>query len=197
MNNKEPSSRAEPDGAQTRCDTNPRYRILVVDDDDCIRQFNTEVLTHSGYQVDAAEDGAAAWNNLQCKSYDLLITDNRMPKVSGVELLRKLHAARMTLPVIMVSGTLPTEEFTRCPWLQPAATLLKPFTALQLLETVEKVLHATESIREQSESIEISTPTSQATVYGCDVRGKHPTVDPVIASAVSQTIINPVKPIRR
>ena len=46
---------------------------------------------------------------LQLNGYDLLITDNKMPKVSGVDLLNKLYAARMALPVITVSGTMPTE----------------------------------------------------------------------------------------
>ena len=45
--------------------------------------------------------------------------------MSGVELLKKMHAARMGLPTIMATGTVPNGEFTRNPWLQPAATLLK------------------------------------------------------------------------
>jgi hypothetical protein len=45
------------------------------------------------------------------------------------------------LPVIMVTGTLP-EAFARYPWLQPAATLLKPYKIEELLRTVKKVLHA-------------------------------------------------------
>ena len=112
----------------------------MVDDDISIRHLNTRALLRSGYAVDAAEDGAAAWHALNTDSYDLLITDNNMPKLSGVELLKKLRAARMTLPVIMATGTLPKEEFTRFPWLQPAATLLKPYTVEALLRTVKKVL---------------------------------------------------------
>ena len=127
-------------GAPLESQTNPPHRSLVVDDDTCIRQLNTKVLIHSGYEVDAAEDGAAAWEALNADSYDLLITDNNMPKVSGVDLLKKLRSARMALPVIMATGRLPKEEFTRYPWLQPAATLLKPYTLEELLGTVKKVL---------------------------------------------------------
>jgi DNA-binding response OmpR family regulator len=133
------------------CRTNAAKRILVVDDDVDIRRVNAEVLSRFGYHVDSAEDGAVAWDTLQLNSYDLLVTDNQMPKVSGVELLKKLHAVRMALPVIMDTGTLPTEEFTRYPWLQPAATLLKPFTGDELVGTVEKVLRATDSAPEQIE----------------------------------------------
>jgi DNA-binding response OmpR family regulator len=119
----------------------PAHRILVVDDEPLIRRVNTEVLINSGYRVDAAEDGAVAWQALNTYSYDLLIADNDMPKVSGVGLLKKIHAARMALPVIMATGTFPKEEFIQYPWLQPAATLLKPYTMSELMETAEKVLH--------------------------------------------------------
>jgi two-component system OmpR family response regulator len=124
----------------------PAHRILVVEDDDDIRCLNTEVLIQSGYQVDAAEDGAAGWEALQLNNYDLLVTDNNMPKVSGVELLMRLHAARMALPVIMATGTLPKKDFTRYPWLQPAVTLPKPYTVDELLGTVKEVLHATSGV---------------------------------------------------
>lgn len=119
-------------------------RILVVEDDSAIRQLNTEVLIRFGYHVDAAEDGVAAWEALNADGYDLMITDNNMPNVSGLELLKKLRAARMDLPVIMATGTVPTEEFTRYPWLRPAATLLKPYTAEEMLRMVKIVLSGAE-----------------------------------------------------
>jgi DNA-binding response OmpR family regulator len=125
--------------------TNPPHRILMVEDDLCISQLNTEVLTRFGYDVAAANDGAAAWAALNDDSYDLMITDNNMPRLTGVELLRKLRAARMELPVIMATGTLPTQEFARSPWLQPAATLVKPYTIEELIGTVKKVLREAES----------------------------------------------------
>ena len=124
---------------------NLRRRILLVDDEPLILQLNTEVLVASGYEIDTAEDGAAAWEVLQLNSYHLLITDNEMPKVSGVDLLKKLHADPKAMLVIMATGTLPTWEFAQYPWLLPAAILLKPYTIAELLATVKKVLHATAS----------------------------------------------------
>ena len=121
----------EPASARTRSGIIPTHRILLVDDDSDIRRLNAEALKRSGYEVDTAEDGAAGWETLSACSYDLLITDNNMPKLSGVDLLKRLRAARMELPVIMATGALPTEEFTRYPWLQPAATLLKPIDHAQ------------------------------------------------------------------
>jgi DNA-binding response OmpR family regulator len=129
----------------TRSQTNLPVRILVVEDDIAIRQLSAEALTSSGYQVETAEDGAAGWEALQGSNYDLLITDNTMPKVSGVELVKMLRSARMTLPVVMASGTPPAEALDGDSSLQLAATLLKPFTIGELLGTVEKVLRATEA----------------------------------------------------
>jgi DNA-binding response OmpR family regulator len=125
---------------ESTCAPLPPCRILVVEDEPHIRQLNTGVLINSGYDVDTAEDGAAGWEALNADSYDLMITDNKMPRLTGVELLKKLYAHRMALPVIMATGELPTEEFTRYPWLQPAAMLLKPYTIEELLGMVRKVL---------------------------------------------------------
>jgi DNA-binding response OmpR family regulator len=149
MNDKGTAPAGELAGARDQSRPKPAHRILVVDDDSSIRELNTMMLLRSGYEVEAAEDGAAAWDALTADDYDLIITDNHMPRVSGVELLKKLRAARMALPVIMATGILPTEEFTRYPWLQPAATLLKPYTVEELLGTVEAVLRAPESNCEQ------------------------------------------------
>jgi len=126
----------------TRSQTNASSRILVVDDDNEILRLSAGALALFGYRVDAAKDSAAAWKALLANNYDLLITDNNMPTLSGVELVKKLRSARMTLPVILASGRLPTAELDRNPGLQFAATLVKPFSSGQLLETVRQVLIA-------------------------------------------------------
>ena len=140
MNTLLEASVAKASSAPTRRQTNPPNRILVVDDDVDLRKLNTQVLVLSGYQVNAAEDGEAAWEYLKANSCDLLITDNRMPRLSGLELVKKLRSAHMTLPVIMATGHLPTNEFMRKPWLKPEAMLQRPFTNDDLLEAVKKVL---------------------------------------------------------
>jgi DNA-binding response OmpR family regulator len=132
----------EPAGAPLHREPNPRQHILVVEDDSAVRQVNTEMLIYSGYEVDAAEDGAAAWDALQLKNYDLMVTDNDMPKVTGVELLQKIQVARMTLPVIMATGAPPDEELIRNQLTPPAITLLKPYTFNELLAAVKEVLRA-------------------------------------------------------
>ena len=143
-------SQAEKSGrASFQAQPHPLQRILVADDDPMIRRLNAEVLAYSGYYVDAAEDGAAAWDALQLENYDLLITDHDMPKLSGVDLIKKLHDSSLKLPVIMATGTLPEDQLARHPWLQIEAILLKPYTFDELLATVKNVLHFSASKREE------------------------------------------------
>jgi len=125
---------------------NPRCRILLVDDDSYVLELNAVALIRFGYDVDTAEDGAAAWQALHDinVNYNLLITDNKMPKVTGLELIKMMRFEEMTLPVILASGTIPTEELKQYPWLLLDATLSKPFTTAELLDTVKKVLRTTE-----------------------------------------------------
>ncbi|MEP6467683.1 MAG: response regulator [Parafilimonas sp.] len=127
-----------PEGWETQV---PRRRILVVEDDENIRRFNAEALTGYGYHVEIAVDGAEGWTALNANRFDLLITDNNMPNLSGLELIKKLNDARMPVRVILASGTSLAEESD----LRLAATLPKPFSRRELLGTVKKVLGETDS----------------------------------------------------
>ena len=130
----------EPACLPNRFNTNLRQRILVVEDEATIRKLNASVLACSGYEVDTAEDGAAAWEALQQNHYDLVITDNDIPNVTGVELIQKIQGSRRDMPVIMATGSLPDEEIGFNPSLQPAVTLLKPYAFEDLLAAVKAVL---------------------------------------------------------
>jgi DNA-binding response OmpR family regulator len=148
MNGKDkPKSGASP-GTTLQGKNNLPRRILVVDDEPDIRKLYTDVLIDSGYHVDAVEDGDVAWDNLQTKNYDLLITDNEMPNVSGVELIKKLQRAEIKLPVIMATGTWPEHEFNQNPGLQPKVKLLKPWSISDLLSAVGAVLCPAHGVRD-------------------------------------------------
>jgi DNA-binding response OmpR family regulator len=149
MKDYELSQAGELAGASVQCPANPPQRILVVDDDSDLRLLYAEVLARPGYRVDAAEDGVAGWEALQVNNYNLLITENSLPKLTGVELVRKLRSARMAVPVVMAAVRLPTLELVQKPPLQLAALLSKPFYISELLQTVRAVLRATDSPREQ------------------------------------------------
>ena len=128
-------------GAPPPCGSKPSYRILVVDDEKAVRDLHSEVLTGAGYEVVAVADGALAWDAIQTQHFDLMLTDNSMPKVSGVEVINKLIAANITLPVIMATGALPQHEFERYSWLNNIAVLEKPVLNSAILSMVEEFLN--------------------------------------------------------
>jgi DNA-binding response OmpR family regulator len=143
------SQAGKPDNVPIQHGPRPTHRILLVDDDRDIRRFAAQSLVGSGFHVDAAENGEVAWETLQLNSYDILITDNNMPKLTGIELVKKLRSARMALPVILATGKLPAKELSQDPSLQLAAILPKPFSFEELLETVKDVLRVSADVREQ------------------------------------------------
>jgi DNA-binding response OmpR family regulator len=143
----------EPASAPVQFGATPPRNILVVDDDPDIRRSNAVVLHRAGYHVDTAEDGDFALEAIGDSSYDLMVTDNDMPNLTGIELLKKLYASRMALPFIMATGKVPKEEFTRYPWLQPAATLLKPYTVEELLGVVKNVLREADGAATDSQAV--------------------------------------------
>jgi PAS domain S-box-containing protein len=81
------------------------HRILVIDDDLGTRQLSLAVLAGAGYEVEGVKDGAAGWKALQAKNYDLIVTNNKMPKMTGLELIEKLRGADRVIPVLMATAS--------------------------------------------------------------------------------------------
>ncbi len=80
-------------------------RILIADDSPTVCEVERGLLEHGGYAVDTAFDGIEAWRALESKTYDLLVTDVDMPRLDGLELVRRLRASpgHRDLPIVMVS----------------------------------------------------------------------------------------------
>lgn len=117
------------------------HRILVVDDElDLWWGIALKKLARAGYEVDTARDGEAAWQAMQTKDYDLLITDNKMPRLWGMELIEKVRSAQMELPVILVSSFLPQKELKQNAHLKIDGILEKPVSASELLGLLDRVL---------------------------------------------------------
>jgi len=79
-------------------------RILVADDEEGIRTFLAQALEREGHEITQAEDGAAAVALLDRQAFDLVLTDLKMPKVDGMELLRKLQQEQPETEVIMLTA---------------------------------------------------------------------------------------------
>jgi len=87
-----------------------QYRILVVDDEESIREVLSIMLHREGYGVDAVADGAQALARLAEQSYDLIISDVKMPRVTGFELLAHVRETMPDTVVIMITAFSSTEE---------------------------------------------------------------------------------------
>lgn len=85
--------------------TEPKKRILVVDDSITVREVERKLLEKQGYQVDVAIDGMEGWNAVRNQTYDLVITDIDMPRMNGIELIQQVKASPnlRSTPVIVVS----------------------------------------------------------------------------------------------
>ncbi|GAB3019538.1 sigma-54 dependent transcriptional regulator [Niabella terrae] len=82
----------------------PSAHILVIDDEAAIRKTLTEILSFEGYKIDEAADGEQALKLLEQHKYDLALCDIKMPKMDGVEFLKKATELTPDMPVIMISG---------------------------------------------------------------------------------------------
>ena len=123
-----------------------KKHILVVDDEPAIRYPIIFMLSKTGYKVSEARDGLEALNLIlhaedQGDPFDLLLTDIRMPRMSGMELIHELKWNEINLPVIAISG-MPDEELVQkllnigC-----SGYIMKPFDIQDLIRQVEQVLH--------------------------------------------------------
>ncbi len=113
-------------------------RILVVDDEEFVRRLIKHYLKGTAHHVQEARDGQEALDMVKQARPDLIVTDNAMPKMSGVEMIKVLKSEHPDTKIIAMSG-LGIEDAEQ----QGVDGLLpKPFTRNQFLESVRVVLEA-------------------------------------------------------
>lgn len=118
-----------------------RQHILIADDDETIRNLLDTTLSREGYQVACTKDGEEAWAQLKAGKTDLLITDHDMPRLKGLDLLRRLRLHSLRLPVILISGYMPWAELDQDS-LEPLIPMCKPFSLALLRTRVRELLQA-------------------------------------------------------
>jgi two-component system, chemotaxis family, chemotaxis protein CheY len=119
--------------------------FLIVDDFPTMRRLARALLREMGWpRVEEAGDGAAALALLKARRFDVVISDIRMPVMSGIELLVAIKAdlALLHLPVLLASAEWRHEELTQAARLGAAGCLAKPFTKDALLAEVQNTLFA-------------------------------------------------------
>jgi DNA-binding NtrC family response regulator len=117
-----------------------QWRILAVDDDEDMQFLHSQALAGAGYNLTTVGDGEAAWAALMTEHFDLLLADHNMPGLCGLDLVARMRAAGMTLPVIINSGCPDLGDATAYPHLDLAAVLQKSFRFTELVAAVQRVL---------------------------------------------------------
>ena len=115
-------------------------RILVVDDEEHIREILKETLEAERMLVTTASNGDEALSILDKDNFDLMLLDIRMPRRSGLSLLNAIHARKQNLPVIIISAMATHEEMQEATELGAAKCIRKPFHIKSLLKDIHDVL---------------------------------------------------------
>jgi DNA-binding response OmpR family regulator len=113
-----------------------RYKILIIDDETMILDLLGLCMSQKGYLVDTAGDGLAGLKKIQANIYDLIVTDIKMPGLSGNQIVEYVkHGNQCCTPVIGISGT--PQFFKDSPF---DVVLVKPFASEELLNVVGELL---------------------------------------------------------
>ena len=115
-------------------------RILVVEDDEDMRENLRRILLGAGYEVFLAEDGPQAITVLRAQPCHLVLTDLVMPGMNGLELLGEIRQQDQNLPVVFLSAFGDRATFAKATELGAVDFVTKPFRAGSLLGLIQRTL---------------------------------------------------------
>lgn len=132
-----PDPMASPASAQ-------RPQILVVDDESIIAQLVADVLSEEGYAVDTASNGLMALETLEKRSYDLILSDLRMPELDGLGFYREIERRRPDLlrRFVFITGTSEHADYRSFIDDVKVPVLTKPFDMMDLQRLAREMLAA-------------------------------------------------------
>ncbi|EFI35961.1 response regulator receiver protein [Desulfonatronospira thiodismutans ASO3-1] len=122
--------------------SNKNIRILVVDDFSTMRRIIKNILRQLGYNnIVEADDGTTAWEILNKDKIDFIVSDWNMPKMTGIELLRKVRSSEefSDLPFLMVTAEAQQENIIEAVQAKVSNYIVKPFTADTMSQKIEKI----------------------------------------------------------
>ena len=135
-----PPKPAEPDVKKSQ--KAGKARILVVDDEQVVRDVVNRVLTGEGYKVETADNAADALKKIESKRYKLILVDIKMPGMNGVELYKRIQKIDKSLAqrVVFITGDIMGADTEKFLFETKVAHIEKPFDAEQLSREVRRVL---------------------------------------------------------
>lgn len=125
-----------------------QIRILIADDEESIREVLSIMLQREGYQVEVARDGVEAVHLLQDQMFDLVISDIKMPRMSGMELLAKIRERTSETMMIMITAFSSTEEAVEAMKQGAYDYITKPFRNEEIRLVIKNALERKQLRRE-------------------------------------------------
>src|SRR5579862_7041822 len=116
-------------------------RVLVVDDEKVIREILSDFLTMEGYVVRTVENGESALTELERRSYNLVISDLKMPGMGGLELLERISELRQNVLTVIMTGFGTVETAIEAMKKGAYDYILKPFKIEEVVHVVERGLY--------------------------------------------------------
>lgn len=120
-------------------------KILVIDDEGLVTTSLKQLLKKSGYDAEIANNAQTAMDKVKENDFDLIISDIRMPEMSGVEVIKKIReylgqAGKSPVPEILITGYADKENLEEAQRLKVADYIYKPFNIKEFLDAVKKNL---------------------------------------------------------
>src|SRR5262245_32379089 len=134
----------------------PVASILLIEDDAALAASLGNVLAAEDYQIAREQRGDAGLTRAREEEFDLVLTDLRLPGLTGLELVRQLHASKPRLPIILMTAHGTTETAIEATKFGAYEYLLKPF---EMEELVEVVARAVAGSRRMSEPVALGAPS--------------------------------------
>jgi EAL domain-containing protein (putative c-di-GMP-specific phosphodiesterase class I) len=138
--------------APRKLEAGPRA-VLVVDDDPAVGRSLQRVLESAGYEVVVADDGNVAIETLMSRAFDVVLSDIRMPGMSGVELLSVVRAYDLDVPVILMTGAPTVETAIEAVSLGAVQYLSKPTPMDTILRAIDNALRSRRAARARRDTL--------------------------------------------
>jgi EAL domain-containing protein (putative c-di-GMP-specific phosphodiesterase class I)/CheY-like chemotaxis protein len=131
----------------------PPRAVLVVEDDPAVGRSLQRVLESEGYDVELADDGNVAIETLMHRPFDVVLSDIRMPGMSGVELLSLVRACDIDVPVILMTGAPTVETAIEAVSLGAVQYLQKPTPMDVVLRAIDQALRSSRAARAKRDTL--------------------------------------------
>ena len=135
--------------------TKTNKRLLVVDDDEQIRELLTFDIAQSGYVVDSAKDGEEGLKKALENNYDLILLDVMMPKMNGYDVCKNIRLVKPNVPILMLTAKGTINDKTEGFDCGVDDYLVKPFDVQEVLLHIRALLRRSETASEQENSKEV------------------------------------------